>query len=92
MEETRVSRYQEYRESFIKEGSIVSDGQTNDEMSATTSTLPMKEVINAIHHEEENVALAKRLRKKRIIKIVVEVSVVILLIAGLVILGIFAWR
>ena len=95
MEETRVSRYKEYRQSFIKEGSIVSDASDDEEvidLNATTSTLPIEEVIDAVQHEEQSVKMSNRSRRNHIIKIVVEVSVAVLVVAGLIVLGILGWR
>ena len=95
MDETRVSRYQEYRQSFIKEGAIpleTSEEETGVDISATTSTLPIDEVIEAAHEEENRIAEANKARRNHIIKIVVEITVAVLVVAGLVVLGIFAWR
>ena len=95
MDETRVSRYQEYRQSFIKEGAIpleTPDDETSLDISSTTSTLPMGEVINAVHDEESKLSESNKIRRNHIIKIVVEITVAVLVIAGLVVLGIFAWR
>ena len=95
MDETRVSRYQEYRQSFIKEGAIpleTSEEETGIDISATTSTLPIDEVIEAAHEEENRIAEANKARRNHIIKIVVEITVAVLVVAGLVVLGIFAWR
>ena len=95
MDETRVSRYKEYRQSFIKEGSISGDiygEETSSDLSVTTSTLPMDEVISAVQEEERQVAFRNVTRRNFIIKLVVEISVAVLLVVGLVILGIFAWR
>ena len=94
MDETRVSRYKEYRQSFIKEGSIVSDASEDEEidLSATTSTLPIDEVIDAVQHEEKSVKMSNRSRRNHIIKIVIEVSIALLVVAGLVVLGILGWR
>ena len=90
MDETRVSRYKEYRQSFIKEGSITTDGTTD--LSATTATLPMDEVINAVQEEEGKASKDRKIRNKKAIKIVIEILVAVLLVAGLIVLGIFAWR
>ena len=90
MDETRVSRYKEYRQSFIKEGAIPED-ENGVDVSATTSTLPMDEVINAVQEEETNIDNSKRIRRNHIIKIVVEITVSVLVVAGLIVLGILAF-
>ena len=95
MDETRVSRYQEYRQSFIKEGAIpltTAEEETSLDISSTTSTLPMKDVITAAHAEETKIDEDKRIKRNHIIKIAVEITVAVLVVAGLIILGIFAWR
>ena len=95
MDETRVSRYQEYRQSFIKEGAIplaTPEEETSFDISSTTSTLPMGEVISAAQSEEAKIDEDKRIRRNHIIKIVAEITIATLVVVGLVILGIFAWR
>ena len=94
MDETRVNRYKEYRQSFIKEGAINLDDvdeELSTDRSLTTSTLPMEEVINAVQEEENQIAIKNNRKRNRIIKIVVEISVAVIVVVGLVILGIFAW-
>ena len=94
MDETRVDRYRDYRRSFIKEGAIVSDASEGDEYSdvaSTTSTLPMDKVIDAVQEGEKEAAFLKRKRTKASLKLVIEIGIVVLLIIGLVVLGIFAW-
>ena len=95
MDETRVSRYKEYRQSFIKEGAInleTPEDEVGNEISATTSTLPMDEVIDAVQEEETRLSDSNRVRRKHIIRIVVEISIAVLVVVGLIVLGIFAWR
>lgn len=92
MDETRVSRYQEYRQSFIKEGSIVSSEDAGGDLSSTTSTLPIDEVITTVKEEERKVDLDKKAKRRHVIGIIVKVSIAVLVVAGLIILGIFAWR
>ena len=94
-EETRVGRYKEYRQSFIKEGAISTeeqDGEVKSDFGATTSTLPMGEVLHAVQAENDKVIFSNHARRNHIIKIIVEISIVVLVVAGLVVLGIFAWR
>ena len=95
MEETRVSRYQEYRQSFIKEGAIpleTPEEETSLDVSATTSTLPIDEVIKSVQEEESKETTDLKIRRNHIIKIVVEVAIAVIIVAGLVVLGYFAWR
>ena len=94
MDDTRVNRYKEYRQSFIKEGSI-SLGSSDDsdpiDVSATTATLPMGEVLEAVQAEKAKVETEKKKVRKHSIKLIIEIAVAVLLVIGLVILGIFAW-
>ena len=95
MDETRVSRYKEYRQSFIKEGAIpleTPEDETSLDISATTSTLPIEQVINAAQEEECKISESNKVRRKHIIILVVEITVAVLVVAGLIVLGIFAWR
>ena len=95
MDETRVSRYQEYRQSFIKEGAIpleTPEDETSLDISSTTSTLPIEQVINAAQEEEFKITESNKARRNHIIKLVVEIAVAVLVVAGLIVLGIFAWR
>ena len=93
MGETRVSRYKEYRQSFIKEGSIVSDTveEVDSDVSATTSTLPIDEVIDAVQEEQEKISFANNARRNHIIKLTIEISIAVLVVIGMIVLGIFAW-
>ena len=95
MDETRVSRYKEYRQSFIKEGAIpleTPEEETSVDVSATTSTLPMNEVINAVQEEESKLTETNKVRRGHTILIIVEIAIAVLVVAGLIVLGIFAWR
>ena len=95
MEESRVERYKEYRKSFIKEGAIESNGEedmTIDVHSTTTSTLPMKEVINAVQEENKKDDLQKQSRKKHVVIILLKIGISLILLGGLAVLGYFAWR
>ena len=94
MDETRVSRYQEYRQSFIKEGSIVSEEpveETSFDLGATTSTLPMDEVINAVQEENKKEQIVKKEKRHANVKLIVEIVVATIIVAALVVLGIYAW-
>lgn len=95
MDETRVSRYKEYRASFIKEGAIPlesSEEESELDINSTTSTLPIEQVINAAQSEEARNIKERNEKKAKMIKIIIEVSIALVVIAGLVVLGYFAWR
>ena len=94
MDDTRVNRYKEYRQSFIKEGAITVGGSDDDsgrDLSTTTSTLPVQEVIGVVQEKDQEEDLLKKSVIRKRIKIIVEISVAVIIIAGLVVLGILAW-
>ena len=95
MEETRVNRYKEYRKSFIKEGAIESNGEedvTIDVHTTSTSTLSMNEVIDTVQGEMKKDDLQRSIRRKHIAIILLKVGISIVLLAGLAVLGYFAFR
>ena len=95
MKETRVERYKEYRQSFIKEGSIVgenSDSVDNFNIATTTSTLPMDKVIDAVQLEQKEHDTSKKIKRRHILFVSLVTTFVILCVVGLIILGILAWR
>ena len=95
MDETRVERYKEYRNSFIKEGSIAptsEDEPTTINVKGTTTTLPIEEVIDAVQEDKQREALQKQSKRKHLIIVLVKVVVAIVLLSGLALLGYFAWR
>ena len=95
MEESRVERYKEYRKSFIKEGAIESNGEedvTIDVHSTTTSTLPMEQVMNAVKEETKKEDLQKNSKKRHVAMIFLKIGISVVLLAGLALLGYFAWR
>jgi len=98
MEETRVNKYKEYRNSFIKEDAIKleepSSATKKDEfatLNGTTSTLPIDEVIKKMDSDKQEVSFLNRKKTIRIIKLVCLIVGVAIVIAGLVVLGIFAF-
>ena len=94
MDDSRVERYKEYRKSFIKEGAIPFDDPSEPtpvDLSSTASTLPIDEVINAVQDERDKEALIRFNKRNRILSIVLKITLVIFVIAGLIVLGYFAW-
>ena len=98
MAETRIEKYKKYRESLneVKANSKTSDAIKMREYNVvtdklnTTSTLPLDEVLGEINDEGENVS-HKLITRKRL-QIAIAIATVILLIAGIVVWGILAWR
>ena len=96
---SRVQKFKEYRNSLIKEEAPAletpkSSQNTDIEFIGedTTSTLPMDEVIKSINENEQELAIAKRQRTKTIIKWTIIGLGIALIVAGIVIWGIFLWR
>ena len=96
---SRVQKFKDYRNSLIKEEAPAletpkSSQNTDIEIIGedTTSTLPMDEVIKSINENEQELAIAKRQRTVSIIKWTLIGIGAALLIAGIVIWGIYLWR
>ena len=98
MSETRTEKYKKYRESLneVKTNNKSSDAIKMREYNVvtdklnTTSTLPLDEVLGEINEEDETVS-RKIITKKRLQIAVIAVAA-LLLIAGIVVFGILAWR
>ena len=98
MSETRLEKYRKYRES-LNEVKANSKNDIADEMRKanvvtetfnTTSTLPLDEVIGQINEENETVS-NKIITRKRV-QIIIIAAIGVLLVAGMVVFGYFAFR
>ena len=98
MSETRLEKYRKYRESLnevkannkSEDALKMRDANIVTEKYNTTSTLPLEEVLGQIDQEDDDTSNKMSLRKK--IQIAIFVAVGALLIAGIAIFAIFAWR
>ena len=98
MSETRLEKYRKYRESLNEVKANSKSDVANEMRKAnvvtekfnTTSTLPLDEVIGQINEENETVS-NKIITRKRI-QIIIIVAIGVLLIAGMVVFGYFAFR
>ena len=98
MSETRLEKYRKYRESLNEVKANSKSDVANEIRKAnvvtekfnTTSTLPLDEVIGQINEENETVS-NKIITRKRI-QIIIIVAIGVLLIAGMVVFGYFAFR
>jgi len=98
MSETRTEKYKKYRESLneVKANSKTSEAIKMREYNVvtdklnTTSTLPLDEVLGEINEEDETVS-RKLITRKRL-QIAIIIAAALLLIAGIVVFGILAWR
>ena len=85
--ETRTEKYKNYRASLIKDGSQYYSGKSR----TTTATLPISEVINASQMEDEKINYRGYKTKKTLIY-ALTIFLIIAVIAGIIVLGIFAFR
>ena len=98
MSETRLEKYRKYRESLnevkannkSEDAVKMRDANIVTEKYNTTSTLPLEEVLGQIDQEDDDTSNKMSLRKK--IQIAIFIAVCALLIAGIAIFAIFAWR
>lgn len=101
MEETRVSKYKEYRDSMIKENSIPLDTPKKSNSSkstidinehARTSTIPLDQVMDSLNEDEKQEAFLKKRRLKKTLKIALIVGIVAVVAAVLIIFGVIVFR
>ena len=98
MSETRLEKYRKYRESLneVKENSktdIANEMRKANvvtEKFNTTSTLPLDEVLGQIDEQEETVSNKIMTRKR--VQIIIMIAAGVLLVAGMVVFGILAFR
>lgn len=85
--ETRVQKYKDYRASLIKDGSEYYSGKPRTE----TKTLPISEVISTIEKSDDT-AQFKGYKTKRVLFYVLIVIGILAAVAGIIVLGVFAFR
>ena len=98
MSETRLEKYRKYRESLNEVKANSKTDAANEMRKAnvvtekfnTTSTLPLDEVIGQIN--EENETASNRIITRKRIQIIIVIAIGVLLIAGMVVFGYFAFR
>ena len=98
MSETRLEKYRKYRESLNEVKANSKTDAANEMRKAnvvtekfnTTSTLPLDEVLGQIEEEDDTVS-SKIITRKRI-QIIIIIAAGVLLTAGLIVFGYFAFR
>ena len=91
--ETRVSKYREYRNSIIKQDSFSNESiDLNEKEFRSTGVLSIDDVMKAVDDTDKYDEIAKKRNKYKILKLTLISVLILAIIAGLVILGIFAWR
>lgn len=86
--ETRIQKYKNYRAELIKEGAVTFK---KDDTPMTTTALPLKEVMAEASTNNALDAYYKKERRHRIIQLVLISALLIAIIIGLIIFGIYAW-
>ena len=98
---SRVQKFKDYRNSLIKEeapdlktpkSASKNSHSEPEEQFDTTSTLPMEEVINNLDTSETEKAVYKKRRNQTILKYVLIGLGAAIVIAALVIIGLWLWR
>jgi len=86
--ETRIQRHKNYRAELIKEGSEVS---LKEKPLMTTTTLPIKDVIDMVEDDEKSLHYFKRKRNEKVIWYILLVLLLVACVVGLILLGILAF-
>ena len=86
--ETRIQRHKNYRAELIKEGS---DVQIKEKPLTTTTALPIKEVIDMVEDDAKTRAYYKRQRNERVTKFVLLILLLVAVIVGIIMFGIYAF-
>lgn len=98
MAQSRIERFKEYRNSIIKEGSVTFDESNEQDVPIesedfdTTSTLPMDEVMKNVNDNEREAIFINQQKKKKILRIVLTVTSLVVLTAGIIIFAILVWK
>ena len=95
MEQSRLEKYKEYRNSIVSEDAPVLeslDYSNAEDPKETTSTLPIKEVMQNMYNEDQEVVFLQAQRRKKIILYSVLITFGVLLIAAIVVVGILLFK
>ena len=98
MSETRLEKYRKYRESLNEVKANSKTDAANEMRKAnvvtekfnTTSTLPLDEVLGQI--DEEDNTVSNRIITRKRIQIIIMIVAGVLLTAGMIVFGYFAFR
>lgn len=86
--ETRIQRHKNYRAELIKEGSNV---VIKEKPLTTTTALPIKEVIDMVEDDAKTRAYYMRQRNERVTKFVLLILLLVAVIVGIIMFGIYAF-
>lgn len=92
MENSRVAKFKQYRDSFTKENSTNFDTKKSNEYIKATNTLPYEEVMQEVDSQntQQDIANKENFKKGCIIAALVILGIGV--VVGLVFLGILAFR
>lgn len=99
MEETRVTKFKKYRQSFSQENAPVFETsksnkkkEPSDKTFSTTSTLPIDEVISTLEEDKKQVAFLKKRQRRKILMIILIALGVSIVVAGLIVWAVLIFR
>ena len=98
MGKSRVQKFQDYRNSLIKEGAPILETPENNNSNAknyvyeTTSTLPIDEVINALDKEDDEAVFIKKAKQRQILFYSLIGAGLLIVIAGIIVFAILVFR
>lgn len=96
MGQTRLEKYKDYRSSIITEDAPSIDGDNishdNGKSFQSTSTLPMDQVIQTLNEDNAEMESLRKIRKKKIIKYSILISLAIIVVAAIIIVGIILFK
>ena len=97
MGESRIEKYKEYRSSITTDGAPSfetpkmnkNSSNEKEERIASTSTLPIDQVIQNLKQEyDEEAIFLKKQKRKKIISYAIAITLAVLLIAAIVVVGV----
>ena len=97
MGESRIEKYKEYRSSITTDGAPSfetpkmnkNSSSEKEERIASTSTLPIDQVIQNLKQEyDEEAIFLKKQKRKKIISYAIAITLAVLLIAAIVVVGV----
>ena len=87
--ETRIQRHKNYRAELIKQGS---EKAISEKPRNTTTALPINDVMDVIHENESHNSFYKQQKRLRIIEFSLIVCILIAVVVGVIIFGLYAFR
>ena len=98
MRTSRIQKFKEYRNSLIKEDSLILDETKSDEFNLkssqfeTTSTLPMDQVIDALEEDKDEEFYVKKAKKRTFLKFLFIGLGLAIVIAGIIVFAVLVFK